>query len=120
MKKALTDCIPHDCDIYMDDVLVKDLRTTYNKEEVIPGVWQYIFKHLQKLDQMLFNLKVAGLMIAPLKSQFYIPAIKIVGYVCNIEGWHPETAKVIKILDWSVCTDAHAAWFFIGVVVYYQ
>ena len=52
----------------MDDVLVKGPRTTYNKEEVIPGVQQYMFEHLQKLDQILFNLEVAGLMIAPLKS----------------------------------------------------
>ena len=68
VKKTLTDCIPHDCDIYMDDVLVKGPRTTYNKEEVIPGVQQYMFEHLQKLDQILFNLEIAGLMIAPLKS----------------------------------------------------
>lgn len=38
MKKALTDYILHDCDIYVDDVLVKDLRMMYNKEETIPGV----------------------------------------------------------------------------------
>ena len=38
MKKALANCIPHDCNIYMDDVLVKGLRMTY-KEEVIPEVW---------------------------------------------------------------------------------
>ena len=68
VKKTLTDCISHDCDIYMDDVLVKGPRTTYNKEEVIPGVQQYMFEHLQKLDQILFNLEIAGLMIAPLKS----------------------------------------------------
>ena len=79
-----------------------------------------MFKHLQKLDQTLFNLEVAGLMIAPLKSQFYVLAIKVVSYVCDIEGWHPETVKVIKILDWPACMDAHAAWSFIRVVVYYQ
>ena len=99
VKKALADCIPHDYDIYIDDVLVKGLRTTYNKEKVIPGVWQYMFKHLQKLDQIFFNLKVADLMITLLKSQFFIPAIKVVGYIYNIKDWYLETAKVIKILD---------------------
>ena len=44
-----------------------------------------MFEHLQKLDWMLFNLEVAGLIIAPLKSQFYVLAIKVVGYVCNIK-----------------------------------
>ena len=58
-----------------------------------------MFKHLQKLDWMLFNLKVASLMIALLKLQFYIPAIKVISYIYNIEGWHSETVKVIKILD---------------------
>ena len=38
-------------------------------------------------------------MIALLKLQFYIPAIKVISYIYNIEGWHSETVKVIKILD---------------------
>lgn len=68
MKKALTDYISYNCDIYVDDVLVKDSRIIYNKKEVIPGVQQYMFEHLQKLDWILFNLKIAGLIITPFKS----------------------------------------------------
>ena len=38
VKKVLADYISHDCDIYVDDVLVKSLRTKYNKKKVISGV----------------------------------------------------------------------------------
>lgn len=99
VKKVLADCIPHDCDVYLDDIPVKGPRTRYKEQETIPGVRRFVFEHLQKLDRTLFNLETAGLTISPLKSQFCVPAIKVVGYVCDIEGRHPETAKVIKILD---------------------
>ena len=68
MKKVLADEILEDCDIYVDDVLVKGLRTTYRDEESLLGIHHYVYKHLQSLDQTLFSLEVAGIMIAPLKS----------------------------------------------------
>lgn len=79
-----------------------------------------MFEYLQKLDQMLFNLKVASLIIILFKSQFYIPAIKVIGYICDIEDQYLETIKIIKILNQPIYIDAYAAQSFIGVVVYYQ
>ena len=58
--------------------------------------------------------------IALLKSQFYVPIIKIVGYICNINRCHLEKAKVIKILDWSLYVSQKEARSFLGVMVYYQ
>ena len=59
-------------------------------------------------------------MIAPLKSQFCVPAIKVVRYICDVEGQHLEKAKVIKILDQPPCTNMHEVQAFIDIVVYYQ
>ena len=36
MKKVLAEYIPNDCDVYIDDVLVKGPKTTYDNEEAIP------------------------------------------------------------------------------------
>lgn len=68
-----------------------------------------MYEHLQSLDQSLFSLEVAGVTIAPLKSQFYVPAIKVVSFIYNFEDWHSEKAKVIKILNWLPCVNAHEA-----------
>jgi reverse transcriptase-like protein len=43
---------------------------------------------------------------------------RIVGYICDIEGRHPATAKIIKILEWPVPSDLREARSFIGIVVY--
>ena len=46
--------------------------------------------------------------------------IKIVGFVCGVEGRTPDSAKVIKILEWKPCADIGEARAFIGVCVYYR
>ena len=119
MKKILAEEILNDCDVYVDNILVKGLRTKYNNQEVLSSIWQYVYKHLQSLDQSLFSLEVAGVTITPLKSQFCMPVIKVVGFICNFEGQHLEKTKIIKILNWPPCVNAHEAWSFIEVVVYY-
>lgn len=45
--------------------------------------------------------------------------IKIVEYICDAEGRHPDYAKVIKILDWPEPADITGARAFLGVCVYY-
>ena len=43
----------------------------------------------------------------------------MVSFIYDFKGWYLEKAKVIKILDWPPCINAHEAWSFIRVVVYY-
>jgi hypothetical protein len=63
-------------------------------------------------------VELAGATIRP-KSQWCIDSVVIVGYICGSKGRSPESSKVIKILDWPLCTDLYAARVFIGVCVYY-
>ena len=46
--------------------------------------------------------------------------INIVGFVCRAEGRTPNSAKIIKILEWKPCTDVSEARAFIRVCVYYR
>ena len=105
---------------FLDDVGIKGPKTTYNNKELAPGIRRYVFEHIQNLDEVLADLERAGVTIAGAKSQFCRAGLKIVGYICDADGRHPDTSKVLKILDWPDCTDISSARAFMGVCVYYQ
>ncbi len=44
----------------------------------------------------------------------------IVGYICDANSRHPDTSKVLKILDWAECTYVTSAHAFMRVYVYYR
>ncbi len=95
----MQDLIPYDYDPFVDDVSVKGPMSQYNDEEVFPGVHWFVIEHIQSLDRMLVCIKRARCTISRTKSQFCMDRIKIVGYICGVEGKSPDTAKVIKILE---------------------
>jgi hypothetical protein len=119
VTKILEDLIPHDCMPFLDDVGVKGPTTTYNNTEVLPGVRKFVMEHIQALDRTLERIERAGCTIGP-KSQFCMNGVVLVGFVCGAEGRTPETAKVIKILEWRPCANVREARAFIGVCVYYR
>ena len=112
--------IPHNAEPFVDDVGVKGPKTKYDNEMVAPGIRRFIKEHLQALDEVLADYERAGVTISGAKSQFAMPGIRIVGYICDYDGRHPDTAKVIKIVDWPPCQDVSGARAFIGVCVYYR
>jgi hypothetical protein len=89
----------------MDDIGVKGLRIIYNDEEAAPGIRRYMLEHIMWLNGVFANLERAGCTISGLKSQFYMPGIRIVSFVCNYLGKHPDFAKVIKIIEWAESLD---------------
>ncbi len=46
--------------------------------------------------------------------------IKVVEYMCDFEGRHPDVSKVVKILKWSSLSDIITARAFISVCVYFR
>ena len=119
VTKILEDLIPEDCLPFLDDIRVKGPLTSYEDREVLPRIRQYVIEHIQSLDRTLVRLERAGCTIGP-KSQFCMDGINIVGFVCGAEGRSPDSAKVIKILEWKPCSDIGEARAFIGVCVYYR
>ncbi len=106
--------------LFLDDVRVKEPKTTYNNEELASEIRRYVVEHIQNLDKVLAELERAGITIAGAKFQFCRAVIKIVGYICDANGRHPDNSKVLKILDWPECTDTTSARAFMGVCVYYR
>lgn len=105
---------------FLDDVAVKRPKTTYNNKEVALSIRRYVFEHIQNLDKVLADLERASVTIAGAKSQFCQAGLKIVGYICDANGRHPDTSKVLKILNWPECTDVTSARAFMGVCIYYR
>ena len=123
VKIVLNILVPHLRDRakpFLDNVGIKGPKTTYNNEELAPGIRRYMVEHIQNLDKVLADLERAEVTIAGAKSQFCRAGIKILGYICDVDGRHPDTSKVLKILDWLECTNTTSARAFLGVCVYYR
>lgn len=118
--KVLGDHLRDRAEPFLDDVGIKGPKTTYNNQELAPVVRRYVVEHIQNLDAVLADLDLAGITIAGAKSQFCCSGIKIVGYTCDSEVRHPDTSRVLKILDWPECVDVTTARAFMGVCVYYR
>jgi hypothetical protein len=96
--KILQKHIPHIYLPFMDDIGVKGPRTIYNNEEAAPGIRRYMLEYIIWLDGVLADLERAGCTISGLKSQFCMPGIRIVGFICNYLRKHSDSAKIIKIV----------------------
>ena len=120
VTRILQDHIPTCCRPFLDDIGVKGPRTRYNEKEAVPGVRRFVLEHISWLDSVLVDLERAGCTISGEKSQFCMPGIKIVGFVCDSEGRRPDSSKVIKLLEWDPCMDVRSARAFIGLCVYYR
>jgi hypothetical protein len=77
---------------------IKGPKTYYNYKEVVPGIRYYILEYIRNLDITLKWIERARATIRP-KSQFYIPRLKLISYITNIDKRHSLIARVIKILE---------------------
>ena len=120
VTKILEDHIAMRCRPFLDDIGVKGPRSRYGDKEAVPGIRLYVLEHIQWLDAVMVDLELAGVTVAGEKSQWCMAGIKIVGFVCDSNGRSPDSAKIIKIVEWPSCNDVSEARSFIGVCVYYR
>jgi hypothetical protein len=120
--RILQDLIPHIAIPFLDDIGVKGPRSRYDDVEVpeLPGVRKFVLEHIQNLDRTLADLERAGATLSAVKSMFCMAGLRIVGYVCDAEGRHPDSAKILKILEWTRCDDLTEARAFLGICGYYR
>lgn len=119
-NKILEHQIPERARPFLDDIAVKGPKTDYSQEELLPGVRRFVMEHLQNLDAVLCDVERSGATISGEKSQFCMEGIQIVGYVCDREGRHPQTAKIEKIITWPTPTNPKELRGFLGICVYYR
>ncbi|KAF7575775.1 Asp-protease-2 domain containing protein [Pyrenophora tritici-repentis] len=120
MTKICRDHIPHRCMPYLDDVCVKGPKTTYNEEEIEPGIRRYVAEHLSNIDQVLADIERAGATISGHKSDFCYASMIVVGYRIDKHGRHPDMKKVEKIRTWPNPKNQKEVRIFLGMCVYYR
>ena len=97
--KIVQDLIPKRCGVFVDDIGVKGPKTKYGNEEALLGIRRYVLEHIVNINQVLTNVELAGAVISGAKSQFCILSIKLVGFICDSDGRHPDHTKVLTILE---------------------
>ena len=105
---------------FLDDFGVHGPKTKYDNEMVMPGIRRYVLEHIQNLDNVLADVERSGGTIHGGKSQFCMDGVKLLGYLCDFNGRHPEESKVRKIVDWPAPNNTTEARAFLGICVYYR
>jgi hypothetical protein len=105
---------------FIDNINIKDPKTTYNNEKVIFKIRRYILEHIIWIDGILINLERAKCTISGAKSQFCMPKLQIVEFVCDTLKRHLNISKVIKIIKWPFPNDITEVKIFVRVAIYYK
>jgi hypothetical protein len=105
---------------FVDDIGAPGAKTDYKGEEVAPGIRRFVLEHIQQLDEILCDIERAGATVSGEKLQLFMTSVKIVGYVCDKYGRHPEASKIEKIVNWPSCRNPTEVKGFLGICVYYR
>ena len=116
------------CEPSIDDIGVRpparsryvDASTGEPEPSPIPGVRRYVLESIQATDLVMTEIERAGATISGYQSTFAADGLKVVAFVCDGEGRHPDQEKVRKIVEWPPCTSITEAKAFIGICVYYR
>jgi hypothetical protein len=99
---------------------VKKSKITYNNEFILSEIRRYVMKHIQWLNDVLTDIERVDCIIFEEKFQFCCEELRVVDFVCDVEKRHSDTAKIIKILNWSSCQDVVDVREFIEICVFYR
>ena len=71
-----------------------------DKTKVLPGVRQFVFKHLQNLDKTLDRIERTRACISARKSQFVFNRMIIVDFICGSRG------RLLEVIDVEESNDS--------------
>jgi hypothetical protein len=120
VMKVLYRHIPFHANVFIDDIVCGGSKDNYNDELAMPGVRRFVLDHIVKLDDILYDIELAGGTIKASKSEWGMERLAMVGYEVDEFGRHPMQNKVDKIARWPECRDIHEVRMFVGIAVYYR
>ena len=65
---------------FINNIIFRELKTNYNREEALPRDCRYVLEYIQQLDRVLANVKRARATILEVKYYQSIDRLEIVGY----------------------------------------
>ena len=91
--------------LYLDDVIViaPDFQT-----------------HVQRLEEVLYRLKLAGLKLKPSKCELLQRKVRYLGHVVSSKGVATDPKKIEAIRDWPTPQNVKGLQAFLGTVGYYR
>ena len=93
------------CLVYIDDIVV---------------VGKSIDEHLLNLQQVLEQLRQAGLKLQPGKCKFLQTQVTYLGHVVSAQGVSPDPEKTSQIESWPMPQSAKDVQRFLGLANYYR
>jgi len=101
--------------VFVDNVGLKGPTSTYNNEEISPGIRHYVYEYATILDRFLMCFIQAGITASGKKLVLATPCLHIVRTIVSKEGWHLEHGLVTKILNWGPLTSVTDVRSFLGM-----
>ncbi len=120
INKIIVDHVFHHALSFVNDIEVKESKTTYNNKFILSEIRRYVMKHIQWLNDVLINIERFDCTIFEKKSQFCCEELRMIDFVCDVKRRHSDTAKIIKILNWFSCQNAVDVREFIEICVFYR
>ncbi len=120
INKIIVDHVFHHAFSFVNDIEMKKSKITYNNEFIFSEIRRYVMKHIQWLNDVLTNIERTNCTIFEKKFQFCCKRLRMIDFVCDVEKRHSNTAKIIKILNWSFCRNVVDAREFIEICVFYR
>lgn len=105
MDKAFSEALLQYFMMYVDDGIV--YSTTFDD-------------HLKQLDHILSLSKSVGLTLSKKKCKFGYEELKLLGYVCGVDSFRMDSAKVDRILKWPTPKNQQEVRIFLGGIQYYR
>jgi hypothetical protein len=72
------------------------------------------------MDGVLINLERVRYTISGAKSQFCMPKLRVIGFICDVLERHSDISKIIKIVEWLSPNNIAETRAFIKMAVYYR
>lgn len=103
--------------VFVDDLLAKGPRTTYNDELIRHGsdIRRFVYEYATSLDRIFARLIIAGFTASGTKLILATPRVTIVGSSVSAEGWHLEHGIATKVLNWPTPRSLTELRGFLGV-----
>ena len=106
--------IPDTCDVFIDDVTFTGGTSTYEDEEISPGIRRFVYEFATTLRRNFTRMVAAGITASGWKLIIATPELEIVGSVVSRHGWHLKHGLVTKVLNWGEPCDVSDIRSFLG------
>ena len=100
IRHALREDIPENGDVFIDDVSFAGGTSTYDDEEIAPGIRRFVYEYATTVDRFLVRFITAGITASGWKFVLATPKLNVVGTTVSREGWHLGHGLVTKIINW--------------------